>query len=223
MTHDANINQGTRDSSQSESNNSTAAGFAVLGLETAINTALGLDASLEKAFSELEGNAIGLFCTEPHVSAVIFLGARCHILQSLEHDDPAISASLTGDSQAWLDLASADDKAAALINSELQLRGDSTLFQKIAQLIESIEIDWGSLAAERFGKVPTHVGASLLAALKTIGSDGKNKLTEQTQAYLQSDASSVVNSDDSKALYSALRSLELTIDRLEARVKKLGV
>lgn len=195
--------------------------IVLMAIEAAINAALKLDPLLSEKFASLEGKALGFYCDDPEVSVALLIGRECQLLQSIPFDDPTITASLSGDRESWLKLIQASDKAAALINSDLQLRGDSQLFQSINEHVAAIDIDWESEIAKYIGDVPTHLGANAARILTRWVASAKDNLNSRAQDYLTADTSPMLNKQDSDDLYRELRALESKIERLELRSKKL--
>ena len=195
--------------------------IVLMAIEAAINAALRLDPLLSEKFAALEGKALGFYCDDPDISVALLIGSECRLLQSIPFDDPTITASLSGDQASWLKLIQSSDKAAALINSDLQLRGDSQLFQTINEHITAIDIDWESEIAKYIGDVPTHLGASAARILTGWIAGARDSLNSRAQDYLNADTSPVLNKQDSDNLYRELRALESKIERLELRSKKL--
>lgn len=192
----------------------------VAGLESAINAALTLDENLKAQLASMEGKCVALACTEPDIVLTILLGEKCRILQSVKLDDPMINASLSGTPSAWFDLVRAEDSAAELINGDLQLKGDSRLFQDLGALAQNIDIDWESWLAERIGDVPTHFAARTIERTASLGQATVERINNWLVNTLQSENSPVASKAQSEELYNELRALEMRIDRLEAKLKK---
>ncbi len=195
--------------------------LGALGLETGLNTALKLDPALAEKISAREGKIICLACTDPEINVAIVLGSKCMVLRSIHWTDDRVSASLIGDSAAWGEMLRSEDKAAALINSSLQLRGDSGLFQELAQLADTVDLDWESALSGMIGDVPTHLVSQLLSFGASRITEAREMVEGSIDNYFESDTSLVVSKTTSDRFYSELRNLEISIERLEARMRKL--
>ncbi len=193
----------------------------VASLESAINTALKLDSELSNKLAAMTGKTIALGCTNPNIVLTLVLGERCQLLQTVELDDPTVSASLSGTPAAWFELVRAEDKTAALINGDLKLNGDSRIFQELGKLASSVDIDWESWLADRIGDVPTHIAARAVEHTQSFTQTARSRIETLLSDFLHSDASPVVNKEQSNLLYRELRDLEMQMDRLEAKIKKL--
>lgn len=193
----------------------------VAGLEAAINATLKLDPALKEKITAMQGKSVALACTDPSMTLTIMLGEHCTILQSVELDDAMVTASLSGAPSAWFELIRSSDKAATLINGDLQLKGDSRLFQELGAMAEDIDIDWESWLAERIGDVPTHLAARTVEKTQEFGQAAKTHIESFLQDFLHSEKSPVTTTVQSDELYRELRNLEMKIDRLDAKVKAL--
>lgn len=194
----------------------------VAGLEAAINATLKLDPALKEKITSMEGKSVALACTDPTMTLTIVLGEHCTILQSIELDDTMVTASLCGTPSAWFELIRSSDKAATLINGDLQLKGDSRLFQELGSIAEDIDIDWESWLAERIGDVPTHLAARTVEKTQEFGQAAKTHLEGFMHDFLHSEKSPVTTVAQSDELYRELRNLEMKIDRLDAKVKAIN-
>ena len=195
--------------------------MGALGLEVGLNAALALDSSLKEKVAAKQGKILCLVCTEPEMSIAIVLGERCLVLRSIHWTDEDVSASLIGSSDAWLEMLRSEDKAAALINSSLQLRGDSSLFQEIAQLAETIDLDWESALAGLIGNVPTHITSRVISQSVSKASLARTFFENSVKDYFESTDSVVVSKSSSDAFYNDIRRLEMAVERLEAKIQKL--
>ena len=126
-----------------------------------------------------------------------------------------ITASLSGTPTAWFDLIRAEDSAAELINGDLQLKGESRLFQDLGVLAQNLDIDWESWLAERIGDVPTHLAARTIERTVSAGQTTRERISNWLVNNLQSENSPVASKTQSEELYKELRALEMRIDRLK--------
>jgi len=195
--------------------------MGIAGLESALNAAIPLDPILQAELANLKDKQVALACEQPEFVLTFVLGDHIQLLQSIPCDDPSIDASLYGSANAWFELIRASDKASALINSDLKLRGDSRLFQHLAQLVDAADIDWEGWLAERIGDVPTQMASLTLEKTRAFGKQAANDLDHFIKDFLQSEKSPLTSKEQSSALYGSLRDLEMRIDRLEAQVKRI--
>lgn len=196
--------------------------IGIAGLEAAINAAIDLDPAIKEKLTSFQGKSIALACTEPNIVLTMVLGEHIQVLQSVELDDPMIDASLSGSTSAWFALIRAEDQAAELINGDLQLKGDSRLFQDLGSLAQNIDIDWETWLAERIGDVPTHLASTTIKRSVELGKSARTSIDAWIKDTLNSELSPVANKTQSDALYQELRNLEMRIDRLDAKIKRLN-
>ncbi len=128
--------------------------LACTALEAALNRLLQLDPAAAAHLADIEGDTLHLHCTSPDAS--LFIRAqRGRLYLSPGHEGP-VTTRLSGPGRDFIALLGAADPAGVLINSELQLSGDSAPLMNLQALLASLEPDWEVPLAAIFGDVGAH-------------------------------------------------------------------
>lgn len=132
-------------------------------LQGLINRALTLDPKAMQRLQKLDGKSLRIQCHEPGADVVIHianeainLSPSADFLDSQTDDKKSVSCHLEGELSAYGKLLAANDKAAALINADLRLQGDSSLLIELEQILSQTELDWEFHLAKLIGDLPAH-------------------------------------------------------------------
>lgn len=186
-------------------------------LERAINSALSLDATTQTKLAKYQGRVIGVACTSPEIIVYFRIDKKIAVMQRCEIP---IDAQIEGAASAWLDLLSANDKAAALINGDLNISGDSHVFMELKELAESIDLDWEGYIAQFIGDIPAHFIGKAAETAAGLGKQVRRTLHRTVDDFLHEEARILPTRIEVNNFYSDLRKLEMQIDRLDARITR---
>jgi len=186
-------------------------------LERAINSALSLDSASQSKLTNYQGRVIGVACTNPEVTIYFRIDKKIAVMQRCE---TPIDAQIQGTATAWIDLMSSDDKAAALINGDLHISGDSHVFMELKELAENIELDWEGYIAQFIGDIPAHFIGKAAGTAAGLGKQVRRTLHRTVDDFLHEEARILPTRIEVDNFYSELRKLEMQIDRLDARIKR---
>ena len=129
--------------------------------------------------------------------------------------------TLSGSASDFALLAQAGDPANALINGELQLRGDSGALITLQSIAKQLELDWEAPLAQLFGDVVAHrLGQGIRRGLR-LGQQVMSTATAQLSEYLQQESQLLAPRLQLQQFYSEVSQLSMRTDRLEARIDKL--
>jgi len=125
-------------------------------LSLLINQALSLDSQSRQRLLVLSEQRLRLECTEPDVDILLSID-KAGKIQLSEADEITVNAHLRGPLSSFMRIFADDDKASAMINSGLQLRGNSQLLLELAEILQSIDLDWEYHLAQLIGDLPAHL------------------------------------------------------------------
>lgn len=137
-------------------------------LQGLINRAIALDEKSSSRLNKLAGKSLRIECTDPACDVLIHIESQHIELHSLsinspqqDFKKPAVTTHIQGSLSAFFEIAAADDKAAALINADVRLIGDSQILIDLQQALNFIDLDWEFHLAKLLGDIPAHLIGNL--------------------------------------------------------------
>ena len=192
---------------------------AILGaIETALAQALQYAPQTRAELGKLSGNSIRIRVVQPALETTLLLAERPE-LRSV-YEDKA-SASIEGKLSDFIQVATAEDPAIALINGELKIRGDTRLLQQVQTLVAELDLDWEAPISAVAGDVVGHQIGKGLRAFFRWGQHSRLALERQLSEYILEEARLTPSPLELEDFYRDLRHLQQRLDRCEARLKRL--
>jgi ubiquinone biosynthesis protein UbiJ len=192
---------------------------AILGaIETALVQALQYAPQTRAELNKLSGNSIHIRVVQPVLETTLLLSERPQ-LRSV-YEDKA-SASIEGKLSDFLQVATAEDPAIALINGDLKIRGDTRLLQQVQTLVAELDLDWEAPISAVAGDVIGHQIGKGLRAFFRWGQHSRLALERQLSEYIAEEARLTPPPLELEDFYRDLRHLQQRLDRCEARLKRL--
>lgn len=186
--------------------------------ETAINKALQFDPATAAKLQALSPKVLALYFESP--SLCVYLRFSNGI-ELLSHFEGQPDASLKGPVSAFLNLASNQDKQAALMQSDIQIQGSSQLALSLADVIGQLEIDFEAMIAELTGPVAAHlIGKNLRSAVSWFKSTG-NKLKQDSVEFVRDELQLAPHKLEGESSFADIQKIKMDTERLEARINRL--
>jgi ubiquinone biosynthesis accessory factor UbiJ len=194
-------------------------GAALSSLENLINKALQLDPASSTKLQALDGQRFSLELKDPDLNLGIGIsGKRLRILG--QHNDK-VTTRLSGKWSEFAKVATAKDPAAALINGDISISGDTSPLLELRKILAELDLDWEQPLADAFGDVAAHqLGNGLRAGQRWLSSTGKN-LHRQFSEFIVEESQLVPHPCQADDFYSAVDDLKTRSERLEAKVRRL--
>lgn len=161
----------------------TLKGVGLAALETAINTALKLDAASLAKLSALAGDVFHLECTNPELD--IYLLPQTDRVQLAAQWEGNVTAGLTGTREDYIELLKSKDPAATLINGNMRVIGDSKALLRLRDIAADLELDWEAPLTRAFGDIIGHQVARSLRFGSRLFIDAASSLQRQVSDYMQ--------------------------------------
>ena len=193
-----------------------------------INKALKLDPLAQQRLQALDKKSLRLQCNDPAIDIVILIENEGITLLGNEaflhkrgEEKQKLSCHLHGDLSAFSKLLAAEDKAAALINSELRLQGDSALLMELEQILSHIELDWEFHLAKLIGDMPAHFIGQRSRKTWQFLRDTQPVFMRHLQEYILEEAQLSPNQLEMQQFIDNVQSADEATERLQARVQRL--
>lgn len=192
---------------------------ALASAEATVNRVLRLDGVALRRFGRLAGKVLEVDCQAPALRLFILPDADgLHL--AAHHEAPA-DCTLVAPAGSLLQLALAKDKTRVLHSPEVTMGGDSAMLLELADILQSLELDWEYEVARWLGPVPAHLlGARLRGGMAWAG-DSLESLRLSLADYLAEESRSLVGQHEAEARFAELDQLKMSLDRLDARITRL--
>jgi ubiquinone biosynthesis accessory factor UbiJ len=187
-------------------------------LETALNTALGLDEFVQRKLIAFDSKTI-LICLMPfqwHFFMRFASGRVVLMLESEDKPDTVIYSTPIGLIRLSILPAS---KARSLFHDGIRMEGDIQLGQQIKQVMDEIDIDWEGYLAHFTGDMVAYQLGSGFRRMKQAAQQVHNSLTFQMTAYLQEEVALLPSREAVYDFCEDVDKLVLDVERFEAKLK----
>lgn len=191
---------------------------ACAALESAVNAALSLDHGSQNQLAQLAPGIVSISCEQPAFTIFLRLGDTVEVMS---HFDGEADAGISGDATAWLQLVGADDKAAALVNSDLSITGDSQLFVALGKIAEQVDVDWEGELAKFIGDVPAHLIGKASRKVQGARKQLRATLGRTVDDLLHEELRLLPKRIEVDNFYAELRKCEMRLERAAARLQRL--
>lgn len=193
---------------------------ALAGLEFVVNKALELDPATLNRLAELDGKVLLIHCQTPDIKVYCVPGADGVQFKSW-HEQASVNSTLSGKLSQFVQLMQAEDKAAALINGELSVHGNSQDFVALQSILAQLDVDWEQPIARVFGDVGGHQLGRLIRGGLAFGQQAQENLHEQLEQFVHKEAGLLPARNELEGFYQEVGDLNLRVDRLQARVTRV--
>ncbi|MEX1664859.1 ubiquinone biosynthesis accessory factor UbiJ [Zhongshania arctica] len=192
---------------------------ALSSLENLVNKALQLDPATSAKLQALNGQRFSLELKEPDLNIGIGIsGKRLRILG--QHNDE-VTTRLSGRWSEFAKVATATDPAAALINGDISISGDTGPLLELRKILAELDLDWEQPLADAFGDVAAHqLGNGLRAGQRWFNSTRAN-LHRQFSEFIVEESQLVPHPCQADDFYSEVDELKVRSERLEAKIRRL--
>ena len=188
-------------------------------LESLINRALALDSNTREQLRALSGHSFRLDCTQPALSVVLIVGDSQLLLQNAG-DTPA-TTSLRGSWDEFAKIALAEDPAAALINGNVRIDGDTARVLELRSILAGLDIDWEAPLANVLGDVAAHRIGKTLRQGSRWARNALKALNRQATEFVREESEWVPHPIEAEDFYREVEALALRTDKLQARLQQL--
>lgn len=188
-------------------------------LESLVNRALTLDSNTCARLTALQGQSFRLDCTQPQLSIALIVGDGQLLLQN--GADLKATTTMTGSWDEFAKIALADDPAAALINGQVSVDGDTSQVLALRNILAELDIDWEAPLANILGDVAAHQLGRTVRRGHRWALQAFTALRRQTSEFVREESQWVPHPIEVEDFYRDVESIGLRTDKLEARLQQL--
>jgi len=187
-------------------------------VEHTLNAVLKHDPALLIALSKFDGKRIRIQSDDWLILVVTICPTGIKL--SLQ-DDSECDTTIFGGISELLAVASASDKADALMNGDIDISGSSALVLDLAKIMQQMDIDWEAIITPLTGDIVAHqIGKGFRSLLKWSKDSGQTFATSSKE-YLEDEIQVLVPKPLAQHFASQVSDLRLATDRAEARFEQI--
>ncbi|MEE4204521.1 MAG: SCP2 sterol-binding domain-containing protein [Halieaceae bacterium] len=193
---------------------------ALAGVEAALARATALAPEAQQALRRMGETLIAIEFTSPAVEVFVHIHNDGHVsLASYNEAKPAVR--VRGTLESFLGLATADDPAATLINSDIEVIGNTAPLLELQSIVTKMDVDWEAPLVTALGDVAGHQLAESLRGLFSWGEQAMSRLRRQLSEFILEEGRLSPPAAELEWFYGEVQSLSLRVDRLESRARRL--
>jgi ubiquinone biosynthesis protein UbiJ len=113
------------------------------------------------------------------------------------------------------------ERRPSTFSGEVEFIGDLALGQHIQSVMASLDLEWEELLSTYIGDIAAHKLGNLCRGVTTWFKRTHQILEQDAGEYLRTEARVLLEPDDAKSFVSAVDTLRMDADRLEARLLRL--
>ncbi len=190
-------------------------------IESALAQALELAPASRRDLEELAGTVLAIDCTAPAVEVFITVGESGQLKLSSYSEAKAVTR-VRGSLEDFAALAAAEDPAATLINSNLEIVGNTAPLLALQQLVTKMDLDWEAPLVDALGDVAGHQLAQMLRGLFSWGQAAHTSLRRQLSEFILEEGRLSPPAAELERFYRDVEKLGLRVDRLQSRLQRLA-
>jgi len=193
----------------------------LVAAEAAINRGLELDPTSARDLADMAGTVLAIDCSSPEIEvfAIVEETGRLHLTPYWE---ASADVRVRGELTDFLALATAEDPAATLINSDLEILGNTSPLLALQALVSRMQPDWEAPLVEALGDVAGHQLANLLRGIFRWGQASSKSLRRQLSEFILEEGQLSPPAAELEHFFEQVTALGLRVDRLESRLQRLA-
>lgn len=193
--------------------------FALASAESALNAVLKLDSTAQTRLASLAGQVIAIVCSQPAIT--LYLIPLDDSIQLAQEWHAPADCTLTAPANLLLKLVSTADKTTVLHHPDVDLTGNSGVLMELAEILQTLELDWEYEVSRWLGPVPTALLGNQLRSQLSWLQQSARSLHLNAVDYLTEESRTLVGRSEAEARFTEIDQLKLDLDRLDARIKLL--
>ncbi|WP_163558077.1 SCP2 sterol-binding domain-containing protein [Halomonas sp. NO4] len=196
--------------------------LVLAAIERTLNALLARDPAAPSRLARLAGSRVLLRLEHPPLALLLSFHAQgVDLLRLDDGDDPAADAVVEVDAEALGELLGGASVERLMFQGRLAVRGRVHLLEAVRELFLDLDLDWEGELAQWLGDMPAHSLAEGLRRMARWGLRARHELTADLAEYVFEEARLLPGRHQFENLRDHLTELEVTTDRLEARLARL--
>lgn len=189
-----------------------------LPVEVLLNQVIKQDPAALLRLAKHEGRMMGIIITGMTQINVRITREGLNLSMTPDIDSDVVLRGSTAD---FIKLVQASDKANELINSNIDMDGDTELALSITRVVQTLDIDWEALIQPVTGGVLAHQIGKGVRGLFKWDKDTSQTYRRAGKEYLEDEVQLVTPAPLLDQFNADVDQLRLSADRLEARIARV--
>ena len=195
--------------------------LAYAGLEEAINRGIALDPVAADKLARLHGRVIAIEIAGPNLRFYLIPGpAQLQVLSQYEGEPDCL---MRGSPLALARMDASGEKGAEqLFSGRVEIEGDTELGHRFGAILSELDIDWEEQLSRITGDVIAHEIGNGVRAIADFGRRTFDALGKDVKEYMQEEARLLPEGQEIQEFLNSVDTLRDDVERMEARVSRLG-
>ena len=189
-------------------------------IETVIAKAVELSPGAQNRLKQLHPLTIEIHCTQPELETFVSVEEDGGI-QIASYRETKATVSIEGTWRDFSRVTTASDPAAALINGDVKISGDTPPLMQLQTIVGDLDIDWEAPIVNAIGPVFGHQLAEVIRAITRTSGTTHRRLKRQLSAFILEEGRLSPPKPELDPFFTAVDDLVLRTDRIESRLKRI--
>ncbi len=191
-----------------------------LAIETVIAKAVELSPGTQSRLKQLYPLDIEIYCTQPALKMFVSVEEDGGI-QIASYRETKATVSIEGTWRDFSRVTTASDPAAALINSDVKISGDTAPLMQLQTILGDLDTDWEAPIVGAIGPVFGHQLAEVIRAITRVSGTTHRRMKRQLSEFILEEARLSPPKPELGAFFTAVDDLVIRADRIESRLKRI--
>ena len=191
-----------------------------LAIETVIAKAIELSPGTQSRLKQLYPLAIAIHFRQPALRMYVSVEEDGGI-KIASYRETKVTVSIEGTWRDFSRVATASDPAAALINGDLKISGDTAPLMQLQMIVGDLDIDWEAPIVDAIGPVLGHQVADVIRAILRDSGTTHRRMKRQLSEFILEEARLSPPKPELDSFFTAVDDLVLRTDRIESRLKRI--
>lgn len=188
-------------------------------LERALNTYLRLDGEAFDRAQSLQGKVVALHIKSLEWTLYCLPGTDDIQVMGEYGGEP--DATISGSLGSLISLSQSEDSASAMLESDVEIKGDLHTAQAFSRLLSEASIDWEEMLSQWVGDIPAHQAGNAVRSGNEWLKESADAMKLNTAEYLSEESRMVAAEAEIDEFIDEVDELRMAADRLAARVTAL--
>lgn len=188
-------------------------------LERTLNAYLRLDGEAFSRSQSLQGKVIALHIKGLDWTLYCLPGANDIQVMAEYGGEP--DATISGSLGSLITLSQSEDSASAMLESDVEIKGDLQTAQAFSRLLSEASIDWEEMLSRIVGDIPAYQAGSAVRSGNEWVKESAEAMKLNTAEYLSEESRLVAAEAEVDEFIESVDELRMGADRLEARINAL--
>lgn len=190
-------------------------------IEAAVNAWLRMDPDSASQLASIEGNIIGLHITGLDVRVFFLPGKNTLSVAGNYPEDGELDVMLHGSPLSLIRLGTSQSSGSTLLESDIEIEGDSRVAEQFSAILKRVEIDWEELLSRLVGDIVAHQAGQATKSAAEWVKESSVSMQMNLGEYLSEESRLTPAEAEITEYLDQVDNLRDGVERLEARIRRL--